>query len=184
MTCALATELSLWQNLALMDYGDVIRSHRNALGLSTEELADHVGVNKETVNRVELNRNPRIDTLRKIADGLHLSLATVFGEAEAAGWQEKHSERGSIQPSTSVIVPAHQVKEQEGGAADAPIVAAEDSVRELIQELKALRSELQEQREASVRLAMLAETPLSFEKTGQAGKAAPKRQHRHHKASR
>jgi DNA-binding XRE family transcriptional regulator len=39
-----------------MPYGDVIRAARTAKGLDTEALAELAGVNKETVNRIELNR--------------------------------------------------------------------------------------------------------------------------------
>jgi transcriptional regulator with XRE-family HTH domain len=89
-----------------MDYGDIIKAFRHEAGMTTEQLADLVSVNKETVNRVELNRNPRIETLRKIAHGLGLTLAGLFRAAEGESVDPRAAREGASDASTAVQ--AHQ----------------------------------------------------------------------------
>ncbi len=53
---------------------------RQARGLTQDRLAELSGLSIDTVRRVELGAlSPSLDTLQKLADGLELSLSSMFG---------------------------------------------------------------------------------------------------------
>jgi transcriptional regulator with XRE-family HTH domain len=66
------------------ELGQVLRTRRQALGLSTRQLSALSGVNDITIVRIELGRfaAPRADKLAKLADALGLRLADIFALAE------------------------------------------------------------------------------------------------------
>ena len=61
--------------------GDRIRELRNALGLTQAQLAEKIGVSKNTVfNWENAKRQPRENELRKLATVLNVSVAYIMGE--------------------------------------------------------------------------------------------------------
>lgn len=67
------------------ELGIVIRTHRKAEGLTQEQLAERACSHWTYVSEIEnARRNPGIDVLRRIANGLDVPLSVLIGEAEAA----------------------------------------------------------------------------------------------------
>lgn len=62
----------------LRRFGDRVRSVREKRGYSQVELAKRAGVNKETVNRMELGGNIGIQTVYKVADALEVRSLILF----------------------------------------------------------------------------------------------------------
>lgn len=73
-------------------FGNNVRHYRRAAGWNMEELADAVGVSRETIGKIERGTAaPLFETAEKIALALELHPATLFtGQAEPAG------ERGQL----------------------------------------------------------------------------------------
>lgn len=60
-------------------FGQSIRKHRNRLALTQEQLAERSDLSVDAIRRIEAGRfSPTLDTLRKISDGLQVSLPTLF----------------------------------------------------------------------------------------------------------
>ncbi len=67
------------------DVGARLRSLRERHGLSQRELAKRAGVSNAIISLIEQNRSsPSVGSLRKVLDGLPLSLAEFFGGEAAA----------------------------------------------------------------------------------------------------
>jgi len=67
------------------ELGRVIRKHRNAAGLTQEQLAERADSHWTYISEIETNKvNPSIDVLRRIAKGLEMPLSAVIAEAEEA----------------------------------------------------------------------------------------------------
>lgn len=65
------------------EFGLHIKSLRRTRNLTQQELAQRSGVSADTIHRLEAGKfSARIDTLRKLASGLELSLTTVFESFE------------------------------------------------------------------------------------------------------
>jgi transcriptional regulator with XRE-family HTH domain len=116
-----------------IDIGGRLRRLREARGLSQRELARRAGVSNATVSLIEQNRaSPSIASLKKVLDGLPLSLAEFFALAEA--------------PSDPVFFAAAELTEiagrtagphgaKAGGAAGAPGAASAISYRQVGRDL-------------------------------------------------
>jgi len=64
--------------------GDVIKRHRQRMGISQEELAHRADVDRTFVSRLERGvRQPTITTLIQLAKALEVSTAELVGEVEA-----------------------------------------------------------------------------------------------------
>lgn len=62
-----------------------IRRHREAAGISQEELADRAGLHRTYISLVErARRNLTVDALDRIAAGLEVPASRLLAEAEAA----------------------------------------------------------------------------------------------------
>jgi transcriptional regulator with XRE-family HTH domain len=62
----------------------VLRRHRQAAGLSQEELAFRAGRSMRYISLLESCRHqPTLDTLKKLSDGLNISLGSFVTEIEA-----------------------------------------------------------------------------------------------------
>lgn len=71
-------------------FGYVVRTRRNRLGISQEELADRAGLHRTYVADIERGaRNPSLQSIDKLARALEISIASLFspasGVAKAAG---------------------------------------------------------------------------------------------------
>lgn len=65
--------------------GARIRAVRECRGLSQEELSRRSGIPQESLSRMERGRrDPRLDTLRKLAEGCGLTLAELLAELSNA----------------------------------------------------------------------------------------------------
>lgn len=63
----------------------VIRRHRQAAGLSQEELADRASLHRTYISLVErVRRNLTVDALDRIATGLEIPASRLLAEAESA----------------------------------------------------------------------------------------------------
>ena len=63
-----------------MQYSEIIRSRRAALGMNQAELAARVGVSRNTVAGWETNHSrPDLDTLPALCEALGLTVAAFFG---------------------------------------------------------------------------------------------------------
>lgn len=60
-------------------YGAVIKRLRETRSWTQQELADHAGVNRETVVRAEQSGNVGVLLLMQLASALDVSLTEVFG---------------------------------------------------------------------------------------------------------
>ena len=62
-----------------IDVGGHLKSVRTLYGLSQRELAKRAGVTNGTISLIEQNRvSPSISSLKKVLDGIHMSLAEFF----------------------------------------------------------------------------------------------------------
>lgn len=73
-----------------MDFKDIIKSRRSALGLTLDDIARHVGVSGATVSRWESGdiENIRRDKIAKLAEVLHVTPAYLMGWQNAFGEQD------------------------------------------------------------------------------------------------
>jgi transcriptional regulator with XRE-family HTH domain len=72
------------RKLRLDHIGPIIREHRTAAGLSQEELADRIGVTRQTVSRLE--RDSTDTTIGTLTRALReLDIQTYIAEAEPSG---------------------------------------------------------------------------------------------------
>lgn len=63
----------------LLEIGNKIRTRRNDLGVSQQELADNADVAKSTVQRIEKgDLNPTIIVLLKVSKGLSMDLCDLL----------------------------------------------------------------------------------------------------------
>jgi putative transcriptional regulator len=62
-------------------FGDVVREHRLAAGMSQEELAEVCGVDRKSISRVETGAfSPSLDRVWNLADALDIPLSELFDE--------------------------------------------------------------------------------------------------------
>jgi len=67
---------SVKQNLA-----QVIYDRRTSLGVTQESLANNIGVDRKTINRIENGHfSPNLDTLVRIFTALNIKSQNVFGK--------------------------------------------------------------------------------------------------------
>lgn len=60
-------------------FGQAVRHHRKLLGLSQEELAFRSGLDRTYISGVERGvRNPTLEVMQRIADGVGVDLAVLF----------------------------------------------------------------------------------------------------------
>jgi transcriptional regulator with XRE-family HTH domain len=65
----------------LADVGHRIRENRAAQGLNLEQLARLTGINAPALSLIETGkRDPRLTTLKRIADALRTPLATIIAD--------------------------------------------------------------------------------------------------------
>lgn len=85
----------------------LLRQLRTDAGMTPEELADDAGVSKSSVYRIESGEtaSPDVETLRRLADALDLTLSQFFGRIEGAG--PSLSEGGSRVAHATAGAPAH-----------------------------------------------------------------------------
>ena len=81
-------------------FGSLLRRHRQAAGLTQEELAERAGLSIEGISALErgVNRAPRKDTVELLAEALSLSATARAAFANAA--------RTGAQPLTTPTAPA------------------------------------------------------------------------------
>lgn len=66
-----------------IDIGKNIKNIRKSNKLSTQELADIVGVSRSQISKIETNSsNPSIDVLMKIAHALNCTVSEIIGESQ------------------------------------------------------------------------------------------------------
>jgi transcriptional regulator with XRE-family HTH domain len=67
-----------------MNIGEFLRSLREKNNLTLKELADKSGVGPSTISDIETgtSTNPRMGTLKKLADALDISVNDFFNESE------------------------------------------------------------------------------------------------------
>jgi transcriptional regulator with XRE-family HTH domain len=104
----------------LADVGKAVRKLRNVRGWSQEELGRHAGgLNKETVNRLELGANTGFETVVRIVDALSVKLLDLFLQIE-------QSQNPSL---TENIETAHSSATTDGaGSPLSPATATEEDV--------------------------------------------------------
>jgi transcriptional regulator with XRE-family HTH domain len=63
----------------LRDFGAAVRIHRQALGISQEELAHRAGVDRTYMSGIERGvRNPSLKSINRVASALEVDLVTLF----------------------------------------------------------------------------------------------------------
>lgn len=68
----------------MFDIGGRIKELRVAKGLQQSELADMVGITRESLSRMERNKvSPSIETLERICDALEVSIRQFFNSPES-----------------------------------------------------------------------------------------------------
>jgi len=56
---------------------------RNKSGLTQKELSERTGINQGDISRIERgNANPSLNTLKKLAEGMNMTLQLVFSPVE------------------------------------------------------------------------------------------------------
>ena len=74
-----------------MNYGDIIRNRRTALGMNQAELAAKVGVSRNTVAGWETGHSrPDLDTVPALCAALRISLARFFGRESKKTEEERN----------------------------------------------------------------------------------------------
>lgn len=93
--------------------GELIRTYRQRIGLTQEELAGESGVAVGTIGELErgLNTGPRQDTINRLCDALLLSAAERQGITDV--WENLRKRKRSQKPTSNRVV-----DEQLGDAAD------------------------------------------------------------------
>ncbi|WP_371195975.1 helix-turn-helix domain-containing protein [Glaciecola sp. SC05] len=78
------------------ELADYIKLHRNKLGRTQTDVAEHVGLKQKTISAIENSAgNSRIDTLFKIAHELNLSIelkpkqVNESGQKIESGWDQE-----------------------------------------------------------------------------------------------
>ena len=67
-------------------FGTAIRSTRSEIGISQEELADRAGLHRTYISDIERGaRNPTLESIRKLAVALDVSLPVLFQRATGPG---------------------------------------------------------------------------------------------------
>ena len=62
-----------------MRFGDVVREHRVAAGLSQEALAERCGVDRKSISRMETGAfSPRLDSVFSVAEALDIPVSELF----------------------------------------------------------------------------------------------------------
>lgn len=70
------------------ELGIIIRKRRNIEGLTQEQLAERADSHWTYISEIENgHRNPSINLLRRLANGLRVSLSELIAEAEGASTQ-------------------------------------------------------------------------------------------------
>ncbi|MBQ7490309.1 MAG: helix-turn-helix transcriptional regulator [Bacteroidales bacterium] len=65
----------------ISEFGAKVRYNREKEGLSLDDMANMIGTDKSALSRIENGeRNPKLDTLLKIADSLHITPADLIPE--------------------------------------------------------------------------------------------------------
>jgi putative transcriptional regulator len=60
-------------------FGDVVREHRLAAGLSQEALAERCGVDRKSISRMETGAfSPRLDNVFNVAEALDIPVSELF----------------------------------------------------------------------------------------------------------
>jgi transcriptional regulator with XRE-family HTH domain len=86
--------------------GKAVRRLRAAAGFSQESFADHVGVHRTTMGRIERGAfNLTLETLERVAKGLRMPASALLAEAEAEGRRGPRTGAGAA-PATA---PDHRV---------------------------------------------------------------------------
>ena len=79
----------------LADAGHRIRATRAAQGLSLEQLARLTGISAPALSLIETGkRDPRLTTLKRIADALRVSLATLIADGSGVDEPSPSSSTG------------------------------------------------------------------------------------------
>lgn len=92
--------------------GTVVRRLRADRGYSQEDFADHVGVHRTTMGRLERGDfNVTLETLQRLARGLDVLPSELLAHAEQEG--RRRSARGAVESRPEEPVPG----ERESGAA-------------------------------------------------------------------
>src|SRR3712207_6064134 len=92
--------------MAVMTFGDLLRRHRLAAGLTQEALAERAGLSARAVSDLErgLRRAPYRDTVRSLADALRLSAAERTA-LEGAASRRRGPRPGLSLPVTDLPTP-------------------------------------------------------------------------------
>ena len=69
--------------MGMVDIGKNIKNLRTANNMSTQELANIVGISRSQISKIETNSsNPSIDVLIKIARALNCTVSEIIGESQ------------------------------------------------------------------------------------------------------
>lgn len=64
--------------------GERIRSARRAVGITQKDLGERVGIDQAIISKLERGKHqPRFDTLRRVAEGLDLSVSELLAQEES-----------------------------------------------------------------------------------------------------
>jgi transcriptional regulator with XRE-family HTH domain len=86
-------------SVAEFDIGQRLKQVREAQGLSQRQLATRTGVTNGQISMIEQNKvSPSVSTLKRVLDGLAMSLSDFFAEPEAESTKTfyRHSELTNI----------------------------------------------------------------------------------------
>ena len=73
-------------NPTLVAFGARVRSHREVLGVSQEELAERTGFHRTYISSMERGqRNPALINLLRLADGLSISACDLVSQLPTPG---------------------------------------------------------------------------------------------------
>nr|TXF87533.1 helix-turn-helix transcriptional regulator [Alkalicoccus halolimnae] len=92
--------------------GDLIIKHRKKKGLTLTELADRAEISKSNLSNIErnINKNPSVKVLNKIAEVLEVDLITLLGIDIPS---EEISNAGMINRLNELNLTAEELKEFE-----------------------------------------------------------------------
>ncbi len=72
----------------MSDFGDAVRIHRQALGMTQRALADRVGLHRSHFNRIERGNDPppRVEKVLRLVDALRLNRSEAEVLVQSAGY--------------------------------------------------------------------------------------------------
>ncbi len=99
------TDKSAYHYPAIVDVGERVRTARQLLGLTQEELAQKVGLSRVTINQIENGRRKQLkpEALRKIAEATEKSESYFYSAETMRDALSDLTQQNNISPQLGIV---------------------------------------------------------------------------------